>query len=295
LSVPESSRQASETWSVKSVLAWASEDFRKRQNSTPRLDAELLLAEVLGLDRVGLVIQAHRPLAAAELAAYRELIKRRRGGEPIAYILGRREFYGLEFRVDRRVLIPRPDSETLVEVALARTSRRDMFGRALDLCTGSGCVAIAFAKARPTWEVSGSDVSREAVACARDNALRLGCPRIRWLEADLFASLARGERFDLVCANPPYVTSADLARLEPDIRDFEPALALDGGPDGLDLVRRIVGDARERLEPGGVLALEVGHDQAERVARELEAARFSDVERRRDLGGHERVVSGTAA
>jgi release factor glutamine methyltransferase len=153
------SRPVSEAWTIARVLKWAADDFRKRQNPSPRLDAELLLAHALGHDRIRLVLDSERQLDTAELGRYRELIQRRRSGEPIAYILGRREFYGLSFATDQRALVPRPDTEPLVEVALERTRARSMHGRALDLCTGSGCVAVSFAKARPTWRVTATDIS----------------------------------------------------------------------------------------------------------------------------------------
>lgn len=282
-----------EPWSIGRVLRWAAEDFARRGHSSPRLDAELLLGLVLGVDRIRLIMDATRPLADSELSAYRELIKRRRRGEPIAYIRGEREFYGHRFRVDARVLVPRPDTEILVEVALARTLARSLYGRALDLCTGSGCVAIAFALARRTWKVTGVDVSEPAAGLARENAERLGAAfSTRWLLGDLFAPLAPGERFELITANPPYIPQAEIAGLDADVRDFEPHLALDGGADGLDLVRRVIEEAPEHLAAGGVLALEVGHDQAERTAALLEARGFNAIERQRDYGRIERVVSG---
>ncbi|HEY6079470.1 MAG TPA: HemK/PrmC family methyltransferase, partial [Polyangiaceae bacterium] len=166
-----------EVWSVRRVLAWAADDLKRRGNDTGRLDAELLLGRVLKLDRIGLILHAERPLSPGELGSFRELFKRRRGGEPVAYLLGEREFYGTLLRVDARVLIPRPDSERLVEVALERTRQRSMLGSALDLCTGSGCVAIAFARTRPTWSVTASDVSPAALEVARDNAHRTGAIR----------------------------------------------------------------------------------------------------------------------
>lgn len=283
-----------EPWTIARVLRWAAEDFGKRNNPSPRLDAELLLASALATDRVKLVIESERALEPGELALYRSLIERRRRGEPVAYILGRREFFGLELRVDRRALVPRPDTETLVEVALDRTRARSLYGRALDLCTGSGCVAIAFAKARPTWRVTGTDVSTDALSLAWENARRLGvAPSLATLAGDLFAPVS-GARFELVVANPPYIPSADIATLDVDVREFEPRGALDGGPDGLDLVRRVVRQAPDHLAPGGLLAVEVGHDQAERAAALFEQSGFSAIERRRDYGGYERVVSGQA-
>lgn len=285
--------EATEPWTIGRVLAWATTDFRSRGMESARLDAELLLGLALGLDRIRLIVEHQRPLAPDELSRYRELIKRRRSGEPVAYILGVREFYGLPIRVDARVLIPRPDTETLVEVALERTQSRSMFGNALDLCTGSGCVAVAFAHARRTWRVTGVDASPDALAVARDNAQRLGLvPGVRFVDGDLFEPLGADERFELVTANPPYIPDAEVAELEPGIRDFEPRLALAGGSDGLSVIRRIVAGAPRHLSTGGVLALEVGHDQAGPVSELLEQAGLSSIERRRDYGGHERVVSG---
>jgi release factor glutamine methyltransferase len=282
-----------EPWSIKRVLAWATDDFRRRGNSSARLDAELLLGEALGFDRIKLIMEAERVLAEAELSRYRGLIKRRRSGEPIAYILGRREFFALPFRVDRRVLIPRPDTEVLVETALNGTRPRNLYGRMLDLCTGSGCVAIAFAKDRPTWRVTAVDVSPDAAALARENARRAGVVHnVGVLEGDLFAPLPKAAEFELITANPPYIPSADIAGLMVDVRDFEPRLALDGGADGLTIIRRLLGEAPRYLAPGGLLAMEVGFDQAPAVSTLFEESGFVEVARAKDLAGVERVVSG---
>lgn len=281
-----------EPWSIQRVLRWAAEDFGKRGNPSPRLDAELLLAHALGTDRIRLVIESERYLEEAELGRVRELIRRRRNGEPIAYILGRREFYGLPFVVDARALVPRPDTEPLVEVALERTRDRFMYGRALDLCTGTGCVALAFAKARPTWRVSATDISPDTAALAWENTRRLGATScVRVLVGDLFAPIA-AERFELIVGNPPYVPHADIASLDRDVRGFEPHLALDGGADGLDVVRKIVTQAHAHLVPGGLLALEIGCDQGDAVVQLFQSAGFSEVQRRRDYGNRERVISG---
>lgn len=283
----------SEPWSIKRVLAWATDDFKRRGNKSARLDAELLLSAALDFDRIKLIVEAERPLADHELRRYRELIKRRRASEPIAYILGRREFFALPLLVDRRVLIPRPDTEILVETALNGTRERHLYGRMLDLCTGSGCVAIAFAKERPTWRVSAVDVSAEAAAVARENVRRAGVVHnVSIVEGDLFAPLAADARFELITANPPYIPSADIAGLDADVRDFEPRLALDGGADGLVITRRLVSEAVRYLTPGGLLALEGGFDQAPAVAALLQASGFEHISRSRDLAGIERVVSG---
>ena len=285
---------AGEVWTIGRVLRWAAEDLGRRGgNDSPRLDAELLLGHATGLDRVRLIVDSARPLAPDELTRFRELLVRRRRLEPVAYILGAREFYGLRFSVNQHVLIPRPDTEVLVSVALARTRERHLFGRALDVCTGSGCVAIAFATERPTWHVTGSDLSPDALVVARKNALQLGAIwNVDFRQSDLLAGIAAEPRFDLITANPPYIADAEVPTLSADIKNFEPHLALCGGADGLAIVRRLVKAAPGWLAPGGVLAMEIGAEQSERVAKGLAAYGFVDVERERDYGGIERVVSG---
>lgn len=275
------------------LLAWAGEDLRHRGVSeSPRLDAELLLGAALGVNRVQLIVDSKRPLDEAELAHIRRHLIRRRKAEPVAYILGEREFYGLPFWVNPAVLIPRPDTETLVDVALRRTEKNSLFGRAVDVCTGSGCVAVSLARQRPGWRVSGSDVSREAVQVARRNSLRLGTQwNLDLRVGDLLAPFGQ-ERFHLITANPPYIPDAEMDTLQPDIRKHEPHLALKGGREGLDVLRRLVREASRRLLPGGVLAVEVGAGQAPRVRRGFQAYGFADVQATQDYGGVERVVSG---
>lgn len=284
--------EPAKTWTIGSIVKWATDDFRTRGIENPRLDAEVLVAFALGIDRTRVIIESMRPLEPAELGLLRDLVKRRRSREPIAYLRGMREFYGRPFLVDSRVLIPRPDTEALVDVALARTSHVSLSMRMLDLCTGSGCVAITIARQRPTAKVVASDVSAEALVVARENAYRLGAYNVAFVESDLFASVPSGPRFDIVTANPPYVPTGDIAGLMADVRDFEPRGALDGGEDGLDLVRRIVAEAPAFLVPGGVLALEIGAGESGATRALLEARGFSDVMVERDYGKIERVVSG---
>jgi release factor glutamine methyltransferase len=279
------------SWTIGSLVKWAIDDFRTRGIENPRLDAELLVAHALGIDRMRVILDGQRPLEGAELAALRDLVKRRRAYEPIAYLRGEREFYGLKFRVDKRVLVPRPDTETLVDVALARTQHVSLAMRQLDLCTGSGCVAIAMARHRPTAQVFASDLSADALAVARDNASRLGAYNVAFALGDLFAG-QEGRRFDVVTANPPYIPTGDLATLQPDVRLHEPRLALDGGEDGLALVRRIVLAAPDYLVRGGVLALEIGAGEAPATAALLAERGFQDVRSDRDIARIERVVSG---
>jgi len=279
-------------WTISRVLRFATEDFQKRRPASPRLDAELLLGEVLGLDRVQLLVQSTRVLTSSELSRYRESIQRRRSGEPVAYILGRREFFGRSFAVDRRVLVPRPETEILVEVALRRTQHRHLSGRAADMCTGSGCVAISFALARRTWQVTATDVSEDALALAQRNATALGAVwGVDFRAGDLYAALPSASRFELIVSNPPYIPSAELSSLMADVRDFEPALALDGGADGLSFYRRLAERADKHLVPGGVLAVEVGAGQAGAVAELFARAGLVDGDVDRDFAGHERVVS----
>jgi len=279
-------------WSIKRVLAWAADDLKRRGYESARLEVELLLGRVLKLDRIGLIMQSERPLSALELGQFRELFKRRRAGEPVAYLLGEREFYGILLRVDSRVLVPRPDSERLVEVALERTRERSMLGQALDLCTGSGCIAIAFARQRPTWRVTASDLSADALAVATDNAHRSGAIRnVRLVQGSLFEGVA-GQRFDLITANPPYIAAGEIAELPVDVREFEPRLALDGGADGLDLVRQIADQAPQHLNRGSLLAMEIGADQGPQAITILQERGYRDVQLARDLGSRDRVVSG---
>lgn len=288
-----------QTWTIGALVKWATDDFRTRGIENPRLDAELLVAYALRIDRMRIILDADRPLEGAELQKLRELVKRRRAHEPVAYLRGEREFYGLVFRVDSRVLIPRPDTETLVDVGLARTRHVSLSMRQLDLCTGSGCVAIAMAKRRPTACVVASDKSPDALTVARANAYRLGAYNVSFLESDLFenvqsasSSFGHVAKFDVVTGNPPYIPSAEVETLDAGIRDFEPRLALDGGPDGLSLVRRIVTEAPSFLVPGGVLALEIGAGEAEATAALFSERGFHDVRSDRDYGKIERVVSG---
>jgi release factor glutamine methyltransferase len=278
-------------WTIESLLKWAADDFRAKGIDSPRLDAEVLLGWATGKTRIQLVIESKSELDGEGLARFREAVKRRRTHEPVAYVLGRREFFGREFRVDKRVLVPRPDTEALVEVALERTRHQSMFMRALDLCTGSGCVGITIARERPTSQIVMTDLSSDALAVARENALRLGAYNLALFQGDLFEAVHPRLRFDIIVSNPPYIASAEIPTLMADVRDFEPKLALDGGKDGLDLVRRIVKEAPEHLEKNGIVALEIGYDEAERTRTIFTEHGYADIETKRDYGKIERVVS----
>ena len=250
------------------------------------LENRILLCHALGLTRVGLITQSHRAVTPAEAQALTALVARRLAGEPIAYIVGRREFYGLDFQVTDAVLIPRPDTELLVELALERLAPN---GSVLDMGTGSGAIAVAIAHTRPDARVSALDASERALAVARANATVHGVA-INFLHSDWYGALA-GQRFDLIAANPPYIASGDVHLLEGDLR-FEPVSALTDHQDGLSALRTIVAGACAHLAPGGWLLLEHGYDQAAQVRALLAAHGYGKVQSWRDLSSIERVSGG---
>ena len=280
-----------ESWTVKRVVAWIQSDLARRGSSSPRLEADLLVCHGLGLSRIALYLDPDRPLLPGELTTIRSLVERRRRGEPMAYIRGQREFYGRAFHVSPAVLIPRPDTETLIDEALSLLRGELVEGDVLDLGTGSGAIALTLAAECPSRSYLATDVSEEALAVARDNAARLEVEdRVTFRAGNLFEALELSARFALIVSNPPYIGSDELATLEPDVRDFEPKLALDAGDDALSFYRQIAQRAPTVLIPGGVLLLEVGHTQAASVAALLADAGFCEVSRVPDLSGVERVV-----
>jgi release factor glutamine methyltransferase len=281
-------------WTIREMVQWITDDLKKRGVATCRLDAELIVSHALSLTRVALLIESQRELSESELAAIRELVRRRRACEPMAYLRGFREFYGRPFAVNRDVLIPRPETEHLVEVALASLQGKELSARVLDLCTGSGCVAITLKCERPEWIIDAVDLSPKALAVAKTNALKLGARwNTRWLVGDLFAPLgAPKPRYDLIVANPPYIASKEIESLDADVRAFEPRLALDGGGDGLTIVQKLVQQAPAWLVSGGVLALEIGAGQAPEVGKLLSHEGFIDVQMTKDYAGHERIAYG---
>jgi release factor glutamine methyltransferase len=285
-----------EQWTLRRILAWITADLEKRGNPSARLDADLLVAHALGVKRIALYLDLERPLVDAELAQVRKLVERRRAREPIAYILGEREFYGRRFEVNADVLIPRPDTETLVEQALSILRARAPEGRVLDLCTGSGAIALSLAAELPQLRVVATDISEAALAVAVRNAAELGVTeRVELRAGDLYAALPAGERFAMITANPPYVGAHELPTLAADVRDFEPQLALDAGSDPLVFYTRIASEAAQHMLPGASLLVEVGHTQASDVAALLRGRGLLDVRTQKDLAGIERVVIGRQA
>ncbi|MBJ7355409.1 MAG: peptide chain release factor N(5)-glutamine methyltransferase [Thermoleophilaceae bacterium] len=249
---------------------------------TPRLDAELLLAAAAGVTRSEIVAGLADPSDAIE--TYEAWLERRAEREPLAYITGRQGFRRIDLSVDPRVLIPRPETELLVAVV-----KVDRPCGILDVATGSGAVALALADELPDATISATDISPGALEVARANAQALGAA-VNFLESDLLEAV--DGIFDAIAANLPYVEAEDINELQPEVSKFEPRLALDGGPDGLDLVRRLAAAAPAHLRPGGMLALEIGEGQAAETERILQAAGFVETERHEDLNGIERVVSG---
>jgi len=282
--------------SVGQVFSKAVIELTAHGISNPRLDAEVLLAHALGTDRTGLYTRLHVPLSLEQQETFRVLFQRRMQREPLQYITGVREFWSLEFKVDLRVLIPRPETEVVVETALRLLSQsaiRNPQSAILDIGTGSGCIAIVLAKELPQAEVWATDVSADALAVAGENARHHGvAERIRFLQGDLFSPLAgKEDGFDLIVANPPYIARPELAALQPEVRDWEPLAALDGGPDGLDFYRRLLHEGPTYLRTGGWLVMEIGHGQGTAVLRLARERRdLADCRCVSDYAAGERVV-----
>jgi release factor glutamine methyltransferase len=251
------------------------------------LENRILLCHATGLSRVQLITRADRLLSEDEAARLDALLRRRLAGEPIAYIVGRREFFGLDFEVGEAVLIPRPDTELIVELAIERLPQQ---GRLLDMGTGSGAIAVAVAHARPDAQVTALDVSEAALEVARRNAAN-NRARVRFLHSDWFGALGGDERFALIASNPPYIAAGDEHLSQGDLR-FEPVGALTDHADGLSALRTIVAGSPAHLVPGGWLLMEHGYDQAASVRALLEAGGYAEAQSWRDLAGIERVSGG---
>jgi len=280
-----------ETWTVRSLLQWAREWLGKKGVENPRLDAELLLARALHCDRIRLYIDADKPLAAPELAIFKELIKRRGAREPVAYILGTKEFHGRAFEVAAGVFIPRPETELLVRIVTEHLAPEENV-RILDLCAGSGAVGITIVAERPKANVDLVEISEDAAAVARRNAERIAPGRVRVITGDLYAALPGKVRYDAIAANPPYVATADTERLAPDVVRHEPPLALFGGEDGLAVIRRIAAGVRDWLAPGGLFVTEIDPAQGQKVVALLREAGLAQLRIERDLAGLDRHVVG---
>jgi release factor glutamine methyltransferase len=271
------------------------QQFRQAGIESPDLDARVLIGHALALDHAGLISAAARQLSTADVERVENLMRRRLAGEPVARITGTREFWGLPFIVTPDVLVPRPETETVVETALALIGPdRGASPRILDIATGSGAILLALLGALPTAQGTGTDIDLRALGVARRNAEHLGlADRAAFIASDYGSALSG--RFDLVVSNPPYVATSQIATLDREVRDHDPRHALDGGPDGLSAYRAIVADAMRLLAPGGCLVLEIGQGQESDVAQLLTKAELISVgEPRRDLAGIARVLAAQA-
>ena len=267
------------------ILARVLEEEREAQ-----LDARLLLEHVCGTNLQTLLLDGERPVSVEEAGLYREYVSRRIGREPLAYILGERDFMGLVFEVNKDVLIPEQDTENLIEEIM-----RDVYDsdRILDLCTGSGCILLSLLKYSNGTTGVGTDLSERAVAVAKKNAERLGlADRTDLRCGDLFDPIRPEERFDIIVSNPPYIRSSTIEQLAPEVSVHEPRMALDGGEDGLSFYRKIIPGAVRHLVTGGLLFLEIGYDQAEAVQSLMKQAGYYDVRAIKDYGGNDRIVCG---
>ncbi len=277
-------------WTIGTLVKRASEILKERGIKSARLDAELLLAHALGFkDRVKLYSEFDRPLTDKEVENYRQLIIRRAKGEPVAYITGKKEFFGLTFRVEKGVLIPRPETELLVEIVYEYLKEKEN-KTIVDVGTGSGCIVISLCKLLGNkHKFYGVDTSVIALKVAEKNRKILGCKNLTLLKSDLLQSI--DFPVDVIVSNPPYVPLND-PELEENVKKFEPAVALFAGKDGLDVIRKLVIQAYEKLNDGGFIALEVGKGQLKKVKKLLERAGFRNINFHTDLNGIERVVTG---
>jgi len=282
---------AEEVWTVKKVLDWTIGHLKQHGSESPRLDAEILLAHARGCQRIQLYTQYDTELEPEERATMRDLVRRRATLEPVAYLVGFREFFGLDFEVEPGVLIPRPDTETLVVTALEILNELPS-ANVLDVCTGTGCVPVAIASNCETASLTAIELDDQVQRIAQRNIEKhdlIG--RILLLQGDLFSPLPGDASFDVITANPPYVTDEEMDTLQPDVRLHEPQLALRGGADGLDIVRRLIAEGSSWLADSGALLLEIGEKQSPAVTQLFaDSGEFEPAQIVKDLGGHSRIV-----
>ena len=280
-------------WTILRMILWSAEYLTEKGMEAGRLDAEWLLSTALGVDRLQLYLQYDRPLSPEEREAFKPLLRRRASREPLQYIIGRAAFRQLELKTDPRVLIPRPETEVLVQEVLDWASAAGKsLGRVWEMGTGTGAVALSLAVEGACTTIVATDSSPDALSVAADNAERYDVSGlVEFREGSLFEPLEEGEEFDVIVSNPPYIAEGEKGELQPEVRDWEPPEALVAGEDGLDVIRQLVAGAPEHLLAGGFLALECGLGQAERIATDLNATgAFAAVRIRPDLTGRPRFV-----
>jgi release factor glutamine methyltransferase len=283
-------------WTLIKLIQWATAYFDAHDIDSPRATAEILLAHAMGVKRIDLYLRYDQPLNSDELNRFKTLIKRRTKREPVAYIVGHKEFWSMDLEVNRDVLIPRPETECLVERALENLAADPNPGckSILELGTGSGAVVLALASENSRHSYVGTDISSDAVRVARRNSMRHGMgAKICFMVADWFAPFdAKSGQFDLIVSNPPYIRSDDLKRLQPEIHAYEPVAALDGAKDGLRYLRHIIQCAYLYLKPAGALLLEMGHDQQAPIKQIIDASdQYEDAQFYKDYSGYDRIVS----
>jgi release factor glutamine methyltransferase len=285
-----------ETWSIQKLLNWMTDYFGKNEIEDPRLSAEMILSYALGLKRIELYMHFDRVVDKPTLDKLHQMIKRAAAHEPIAYLVGRKEFYSLEIKVNGQCLIPRPETELLVERSIEFLRKRSAPRYVCDLCTGSGCIAAAVATGVDNVSIIATDICDGALSVAAENVAHHGLEdKIQLLCGDLFDPIIEGldqTHFDLIVSNPPYISTAEMAELDKNVKDFEPHKALHAGDEGLDVYKRIIAAADEHLKDDGALMLEIGYKQAEAIRQMLEAAGcFKDIIVEKDTFGNDRVVT----
>jgi len=277
-------------WTIREVLNWTRGYFENAGIVQPRLEAEILLAHALDVDRLHLYMAPDKPLTSDERLRYRCVVKERHSGTPLQHVVGEVSFYGLRFRVNREALIPRSETEELLDQVIKRAPR-DREIRCLDLGTGTGVIAVCMARYLPKARVTAVDVSATALEMARANASLNGvADRIEFIESDWFANVEG--KFDFIASNPPYIRSDELPDLPVEVRDHEPSVALNGGTDGLDKIRQIAAELRTYLQPNGVVLMEIGQEQGNRVKQLLESIELVDICVEHDMAEKDRFVVG---
>jgi release factor glutamine methyltransferase len=284
-----------EPWTVMRLLEWTTDFFKRKGSESPRLDAEVLLAHVRGCERIQLYTAFGEEPDEEQRVAFREMVRRRGEGTPVAQLVGYREFYSMKFRIDENVLIPRPETEHLVIEALDIAKAMDVKDRPIriaDIGTGSGVIAVTLAKHLPDAQIVAVDQSEPALAIAKWNAEKHDVNgRIEFLKSDLLAAVESTDQFDMICSNPPYVTESEYEALSPSVRDYEPQEALVSGPSGAEVIQRIIDESAERLADGGRLIIELSPmiaDACQAIAKEAD---FAEIRFIKDLQGHRRILS----
>ncbi len=285
-----------ETWTIQKLLNWVTQYLTDKSIDSPRLSAELLLSHILGLKRIELYTQYNQPVAKQELEKLRELVKRAGGHEPIAYLVGKTEFYSMEIIVTPDCMIPRPETELLVQRAVEFLRTRNGIQFICDLCTGSGCIAVAIAKNYPNVRIIATDICDAALAVAVKN-VEMHClqDKIKLLSGDLFDPIIPQldvGKFDLIVCNPPYVSAAEYEKLDKNVRDYEPRLALYAGDDGMDIYRRIIEKVDQFLKPDAALMMEIGYAQGQTIKEMLEQTGiFAEIKIEKDSHNNDRIAS----